>query len=99
MTRGGKKKGTLSKTSRILQRAILLATENVGEKLKPRHPDGKLVAYFEHVAETQPVAFTGLLGKMLPSQQEAGDEDHPVPTVQICFESAKPRPDESKWAK
>lgn len=67
----GRVKGVPNKSTRILREAIILAAERVGE-------DGKgkagLVGYLTRLAQSQPKAFAGLLGRTLPLQVTgAGD--------------------------
>ena len=58
---GGQQKGTLNKTSALLKDAILEAADTAGGK------EG-LVGYLRSQARENPVAFMGLLGKLVPSQ-------------------------------
>lgn len=68
----GKPKGAVSKTTKTLKEAILLAAEQVGLKRKPNAENG-LVAYLESIAETNDSALCGLLGKVLPMTIQGGD--------------------------
>lgn len=68
----GKPKGAVTKTTKTLKEAILLAAEQVGLKRKPDAPNG-LVAYLESIAETNDSALCGLLGKVLPMTIQGGD--------------------------
>ena len=56
---GGRQKGTLNKTSALLKDAILEAADTAGGK------EG-LVGYLALQARENPVAFMGLLGKLVP---------------------------------
>ena len=58
---GGLQKGTLNKTSALLKDAVLEAADIAGGK------EG-LVGYLALQARENPVAFMGLLGKLVPSQ-------------------------------
>ena len=58
---GGRSKGTMNKTTSLLKDAILEAAELSGDK------DG-MVGYLVRQANENPVAFMGLLGKVLPLQ-------------------------------
>ena len=58
---GGRQKGTLNKTLTLLKDAILEAADSAGGK------EG-LVGYLALQAREDPVAFMGLLGKLIPSQ-------------------------------
>lgn len=58
---GGRQKGTLNKTSALLKDAVLEAADIAGGK------EG-LVGYLRSQARENPVAFMGLLGKLVPSQ-------------------------------
>lgn len=59
----GKPVGAVSKTTKSLKEAILLAAESVGK-------DGKglrgLTGYLEMLAQNEPASFCSLLGKVLP---------------------------------
>lgn len=70
----GRVKGKPNRTTRILKEAILMAAEQVGEDRKGR--DG-LVGYLRNVAKSEPKAFVGLLGRVLPLQI-TGDPDRPL---------------------
>jgi hypothetical protein len=61
---GGRQKGTLNKTSALLKDAVLEAADTAGGK------EG-LVGYLALQARENPVAFMGLLGKLVPSQLAA----------------------------
>ena len=61
---GGRQKGTLNKTSALLKDAVLEAADTAGGK------EG-LVGYLRVQARENPVAFMGLLGKLVPSQISA----------------------------
>ena len=67
----GRPKGSLNKTTTLLKEAILKAAELSGEDGKGK---GKTVGYLKRLANEQPVAFSGLLGKVLP-MQVTGPED------------------------
>lgn len=73
----GKPVGAVSKTTKALKEAILLAAELSGRDCKGK--DG-LVGYLQRVADEDVKAFSALLGKVLPLQV-AGDPDNPV-TIQ-----------------
>ena len=57
----GRQKGTLNKTSALLKDAVLEAADIAGGK-------AGLVGYLALQARENPVAFMGLLGKLVPSQ-------------------------------
>ena len=61
---GGRQKGTLNKTLTLLKDAILEAADTAGGK------EG-LVGYLALQVRENPVAFMGLLGKLVPSQLAA----------------------------
>jgi len=63
--KGGSRKGVPNRTTSVLKDAILLAAETVGQDGKGK--DG-LTGYLVRIAKTQPKAFTGLLGRVLPMQ-------------------------------
>src|SRR5215204_5717630 len=62
----GRPKGVPNKTTRALKEAILLAADQADM-------DG-VVGYLRRQAITNPVAFMGLLGKVLPLQMAGRDE-------------------------
>lgn len=66
---GGRVKGVPNKLSRDLKEMILGALSDVGGQ-----------AYLKGQAETNPNAFLGLVGKVLP-MTVSGDKDNPVETV------------------
>jgi len=74
----GRPAGVKNKTTTALKEAILLAAEESGEDLKGKNG---LVGYLTRIANDEPRAFAGLLGRVLPLQI-AGDANAPI-TVQI----------------
>ena len=72
---GGRKKGTPNKVTGSLREAILLAAEDAGGG----GAEG-LRAYLLQQAKDQPVAFMGLLGKVLPLQV-TGANNSPVQVI------------------
>ena len=58
---GGRENGTINKTSALLKDAILEVADTAGGR------EG-FVGYLVVQARDNPVAFTGLLGKLVPSQ-------------------------------
>jgi hypothetical protein len=60
----GRPKGSRNKIPALLKDAILMAGENA-------HPEG-LVGYLRHQAISNPVAFMGLLARILPLQMTGG---------------------------
>jgi len=72
----GRPKGAMNKTTALLKDAILTAAADAGNK---SGEDG-LVSYLTKQAEENPVAFMGLLGKVLPLQI-SGDPEQPVQTI------------------
>ena len=72
----GRPKGAMNKTTALLKDAILTAATQAGDKTGT---DG-LVSYLTQQAEENPVAFMGLLGKVLPLQI-SGDPEQPVQTI------------------
>ncbi|WP_024896871.1 hypothetical protein [Brucella rhizosphaerae] len=72
----GRPKGAVNKTTALLKDAILTAATQAGDKTGK---DG-LVSYLTQQAEENPVAFMGLLGKVLPLQI-AGDPNQPLETI------------------
>lgn len=69
---GGRQKGTPNKLTGALKDMILTA-------LNEAHADGA-VAYLKTQASQNPVAFLGLVGKVLPLQV-TGDAENPVQHV------------------
>ena len=74
--RGGRKKGTPNKVTRVLKEAILLAGEQAGNKVGNQG----LVSYLQHHAEENPVAYMSLLAKVLPLQV-ADSQEQPIRVV------------------
>lgn len=77
---GGRRKGIPNKLTADVKAMILAAFKNVGG-----------ATYLEKQANSNPVAFMGLLGKILPLQV-TGDKDSPV---HIVVETGVPRAGES----
>ena len=71
---GGRQKGTPNKNTSLLKQAILDAATEVG--LDGKGKEG-LTGYCKLLAKEHPSSFSGLLGKVLPTQV-AGDPDNPV---------------------
>ena len=65
---GGRKRGVPNKFPRAVIDVILAAAEDVG--FNGRGDDG-LIGYLRWLANRQPVAFAGLLGRVLPLQKPA----------------------------
>lgn len=63
---GGRKKGTPNKQTAAIKEMIIQALDNKGG-----------VEYLEKQADANPVAFLGLVGKVLPLQV-SGDPDNPI---------------------
>jgi hypothetical protein len=61
----GRPKGSLNKTTATLKDAILRAAELSGRDTKGK--DG-LVGYLRRIADEDPKAFSGLLGRIIPLQ-------------------------------
>lgn len=76
----GRPKGSPNKTTALLKDAILMAAEAAGGK------EG-LVGYLTAQATAEPVAFMGMLGKVLPLQI-TGDPENPV-THEIIIRGVK----------
>ena len=73
---GGRKAGTPNKRTALLKDCILETAERAGK--------GDIVAYLERQAEENPVAFLGLLGRVLPLQLQ-NDRDTPVPITSVTY--------------
>ncbi len=68
---GGRKPGSLNKTTSVLKDAVLKAAEAAGG-------EGGLEGYLKQRAlDDNPAPFMGLLGKVLPMQVE-GNPDKPI---------------------
>jgi hypothetical protein len=74
----GRPKGARNKVSGLLKDAIIQAAIEAGGD-HSEEGDDRLVAYLAHIARTQPAAFCGLLGKVLPLTV-AGDKNSPLVT-------------------
>ena len=79
---GGRKQGVTNKTTALLKDAVLFAAERAGK--------GDIVAYLERQAEENPVAFLGLLGRVLPLQLQ-NDRDHPGVIRQVNYIITDPK--------
>jgi hypothetical protein len=66
----GRPKGVPNKTSGLLKEAILKAAGLTGHDKKGKQG---LVGYCRFLAENEPKAFAGLLGKVLPTQVTGED--------------------------
>lgn len=73
----GRPAGSPNKTTALLKDAIIKAAEAVGENGTGK---GKLAGYLTFLAKSEPKAFAGLLGKVLP-MQISGDPDSPLYAV------------------
>jgi|SRR5271155_4624707 hypothetical protein len=78
---GGRKAGTLNKTTAVLKDAILMAAENAGGK------DG-LVGYLQAQAKATPGPFMALLGKVLPTQL-SGPDGGPIQTQDMTTDDMR----------
>lgn len=76
----GRPKGSVNKTTALMKDAILAAAVQAGNDLKP---GGGMEAYLVQQAKDQPVAFMGLMGKVLPMQVNHGDADGGALTIQV----------------
>lgn len=70
----GRPKGAVNKTTKTLREAILAAAEGVG--FDGNGKDG-MIGYLRKLASTQPKAFAGLLGRVVPLQISS-DPDNPI---------------------
>ena len=64
----GRNRGVTNKTTALLKDAVLQAAEAAGDK------EG-MVGYLTTQAKQNPTAFMSLLGRVLPIQNAANDED------------------------
>lgn len=69
-SRTGRSKGTPNKATALLKDAILRAATLTGYDKKGKQG---LVGYCRNLAENEPKAFAGLLGKVLPTQVTGAD--------------------------
>ena len=65
---GGRKRGVTNKTTALLKDAVLQAAEAAGDK-------GGMVGYLTTQAKQNPQAFMSLLGRVLPLQNVANDDE------------------------
>ena len=65
---GGRRRGSVNKTTALLKDAVLQAAEAAGDK------EG-MVGYLTAQAKANPTAFMSLLGRVLPLQNAANDDD------------------------
>ena len=77
----GRPKGSPNKSTALLKDAILQAAELAGDK-------GGLVNYLVQQAHENPIAFMGLMGKVLPLQVVA-DITQKIETIERVFIHAK----------
>lgn len=66
----GRPKGSPNKTTAVLKDAIIAAAEATGSDGSGK---GKLTGYLTFLAKSEPKAFAGLLGKVLPMQVTGED--------------------------
>jgi hypothetical protein len=78
--RGGRKAGTPNKFTADLKTMILGALDGAGGQ-----------TYLQRQAETNPVAFMTLVGKVLPLQV-TGDRDAPLVVHTVSYANAEPDP-------
>jgi len=67
----GRPKGSANKTTALLKEAIIAAAEDVGEDGNGK---AQLRGYCRFLARSEPRAFAGLLGKVLPLQVTGLDD-------------------------
>ena len=75
----GRKKGSVNKTTALLKEAVLSAATETGSDGAGK--DG-LMGYCAFLARTEPKAFAGLLGRILPLQV-TGEDGGPVRVTQV----------------
>ena len=73
-SRTGRAKGTPNKTTQLIKDAIIQAAELTGYD-KQGHQG--LIGYCRRLAEDEPKAFAGLMGKVLPTQV-TGENGAPI---------------------
>jgi len=74
---GGRLKGKPNKINGLINEAALMAAEIAGNEFANKDKLPGLVNYLRIAAKTEPVAFLGLLAKILPTQlvDRNGDDD------------------------
>lgn len=82
--RGGRKAGTPNKVTAQIKDAIITAAEKYGQDGKGKD---KMVGYMMRLAGEQPVAFAGLLGKVLPTQVAGTGDDGEPTSITIHYVS------------
>lgn len=70
----GRPKGMPNKSTAALKDAILAAGEKVGSDMKGR---GGMTGYLVFLAKTEPKAYAGLLGRIIPLQV-GGEPSNPI---------------------
>jgi hypothetical protein len=70
--KAGRPVGYVHRQQKILKDALMLAAEVAGDQLEK---ESGLVGYLAHQAIKEPVAFMGLLGKVLPMQIQGAASD------------------------
>lgn len=71
----GRPKGVPNKANALLKDAIIQAAEQAGG-------EGGLIGYLQLQASENPGPFMALLGKVLPTQMQHGqDPDNPLPSI------------------
>ena len=73
-SRTGRAKGTPNKTTQLIKDAIIQAAELTGYD---KHGHQGLIGYCRRLAEDEPKAFAGLMGKVLPTQV-TGENGAPI---------------------
>lgn len=73
----GRPKGVPNRTTTLLKDAILKAAEDAGNNIEP---GAGMVGYLTQLAQTEPKAFSTLLGRVLP-MQVVGENDGPIQVV------------------
>ena len=77
---GGRRRGQPNKTTRVLQEALLIATEEVGNQKNGRG----LVGYLKWAAVEHAASVLQLLGRLMPQQLETKQTSH----TEIVYRSA-----------
>lgn len=71
----GRPKGSQNKFTTAIKDAVLAALETAGDAVGANYNLAGGPGYMHHLALQQPVAFSTLLGKVLPTQVEGTGED------------------------
>lgn len=86
--RGGRKKGTPNKTTKLVKEAIIEAAEALGEDGKGKNGT---TGYLKTLAVKEPKAFATLLGRVLPMEVTGRDGEPITVKFETTYESSPNR--------